>query len=479
MPPYQITSRKFDHLREQAEAILQGREEDGKPVETPAEFLDLIHELHVHQTELEIQNEELLRAQVEITKLQSEYENLYEFAPCGYLTLDPKGSIVRINLTGARLLNVYRSSASQAPLSRFVAPPWHDLLATSLQMAGQTGDRQTVDLRLRGSEAAPQWVRADIQAETEPDGAVWQWRVVLTDITARLRAEREMRESRRKYRTLFECANDAIFLACADSGKILDANRKAEELLGKAREEIIGIHYALLHPPEEREGVTRFFQKDAGNIGPIPIRQISVLHRNGSKIPVEISPAVVEYQGKECVLGIFRDLTRRKESQEALRLRERFLGALSQAAFALLEAEETIPYQAFVDRIGPPSTADRAYVFLNHAGPNGDLRMRQLAEWCAEGVVPQIENPQRQDLSYAEWMPEGKDALARGDSICGSVRNLAEKEREILEAQDIRAVLIIPFFVDEAFYGFIGFDNCRSDEGWSPVLRTYLVPERK
>jgi PAS domain S-box-containing protein len=473
MPPYKITPRKFQCLREQAEALIR-RGEGEAAAEMPPDFLELIQELQIHQAELEIQNEELLRAQVEIAKLQTEYENLYEFAPCGYLTLNAKGRIVRVNLTGTRLLEVHRESAIGASLSRFFDPPWRETLADSLRQTGETGERQSVDLRLKGGEPSDRWVRADIEAEPYPNGSVIRWRVVLTDITARRQAQREMRESQKKYQTLFERANDAIFVARAETGTILDANRQAEQLLGKPREEIIGTHQSALHPVEERDQCLAHFHGDVQRKRADPFRDLSILHRDGRKIPVEISSAVIEYQGNPCVLGIFRDVTRQKKAEEALRLRERFLGGLNQAAFALLEAEGTVPYQTFVERIGPPSTADRAYVFLNHAGPDGDLRMRQVAEWRADGVAPEIDNPLPRDLSYAEWMPEGKDVLFRGDSFNARVRDLAETERHVLEAQGVRAVLMIPIFVDDAFFGFIGFDNRRSEAEWSPVLRTYL-----
>ena len=72
------------------------------------DILELIHELKIHQTELEIQNEELKRAQLELIDLYRQFEDLYEFAPCGYLNLDPKGLVSRINLAGVILLNGLR-----------------------------------------------------------------------------------------------------------------------------------------------------------------------------------------------------------------------------------------------------------------------------------------------------------------------------------------------------------------------------------
>jgi PAS domain-containing protein len=79
------------------------------PLETSPRFIDgLLHELQVHQIELETQNDELQRAHVALEKSHDRYVNLYEFAPVGYLTLTREGLIAEINLTGASLLGIKR-----------------------------------------------------------------------------------------------------------------------------------------------------------------------------------------------------------------------------------------------------------------------------------------------------------------------------------------------------------------------------------
>lgn len=99
-------SEQNDNLRRQAETHLRddrgslagSRAEDGK------DLLDLIHELEVHQVELEMQNEELKRTKLEVESAMTKYSDLYDFAPIGLFTLDEQGDIKEVNLAGAALL---------------------------------------------------------------------------------------------------------------------------------------------------------------------------------------------------------------------------------------------------------------------------------------------------------------------------------------------------------------------------------------
>lgn len=98
---------KFDRLERRTQELLDVA--DSRCACFSINLLELINELRIYHLELEIQNEELKRAQQELADLYREYEALYEFAPCGYLNIDPKGCITRVNLAGTTLLKDTRA----------------------------------------------------------------------------------------------------------------------------------------------------------------------------------------------------------------------------------------------------------------------------------------------------------------------------------------------------------------------------------
>ena len=189
MKAYQYTDSKFDRLRRQAEELIQSRAD--LDVGPAADMLELIHELKIHQAELEIQNEELNRAQQELSQLHRQYERLYEFAPCGYVTLDTRGIITHVNLTGVTLLGVPRSTLLHSGLSNYIAKDWQDTYLAARKRAADTGEIQSVELLLKRNNEPSLWVRADIQADRDENHALFQWSVVLVDLTDQRKAEQE------------------------------------------------------------------------------------------------------------------------------------------------------------------------------------------------------------------------------------------------------------------------------------------------
>ncbi|WP_130472112.1 PAS domain S-box protein [Candidatus Magnetaquicoccus inordinatus] len=144
--------------------------------------------------------------------------------------------------------------------------------------------------------------------------------VSLFDISARKAAERALLESQQRYRALFESAPDAILVAEAATGLVVDANQKACVLLGRTLPELLTMHQSALHPPELRNELQREFARHALRrvedfADPL---QTAVLHANGTIIPVEISGCVVPVEGRALVLGIFRNVARYKQLEAAI-----------------------------------------------------------------------------------------------------------------------------------------------------------------
>jgi PAS domain S-box-containing protein/putative nucleotidyltransferase with HDIG domain len=142
--------------------------------------------------------------------------------------------------------------------------------------------------------------------------------------------ERKIDESERKYRELFDNANDAIIIADTDTGLIIDVNRETELLLGRARDEIINMQTSQIHPAEKAVYYSELFKKHI-KAESIVDYDAEIRRKDGSVVPVAISASVVQLQGKSVIQGIFRDMTKRKSEEEALReSQQKILNALYQ-----------------------------------------------------------------------------------------------------------------------------------------------------
>jgi len=188
-------------LRHQAEAQLrkQRRKEKSKVTDqSPADAERTLHELQVHQIELEMQNEELKEARDWMEGLAEKYTDLYDFAPVGYFSLDEKGVIREVNLTGAAMLGVERVRLADGRFSRFVAPSSQpDFLAFLKCVFAGTGP-EVSDLAMVKEDGTKTWARLRGTAALSAREARKWCRVSVMDITALKQADEKLRASERE-----------------------------------------------------------------------------------------------------------------------------------------------------------------------------------------------------------------------------------------------------------------------------------------
>ncbi len=138
------------------------------------------------------------------------------------------------------------------------------------------------------------------------------------DITERKKAEEKLRESEKRYRIQFEEALDAIVIADAKTGIIVNCNRAATELVGRSKAELIGQHQKILHPPEGIEGqFSETFRKHLTEARGQAL-ETHVITKNGKLKDVTIKANLIETEGKKLLQGIFRDITEQKKVQNVI-----------------------------------------------------------------------------------------------------------------------------------------------------------------
>jgi PAS domain S-box-containing protein len=251
--PIEPTEPSPPRLRADAEAQLVRTHE---PPQTPARSAaELLHELQVHQIELEMQNEELRSARIALEASRDRYLDLFEFAPVGYLTLTGNRQIDAINLAGAKLLGDERAPLLQRHFDHFVADEdrdrWYLLFFRLMAVAGGNGG---IELKLLRRDGTAIYVHVDC-LRTEAAGAPPGMRLTITDISAMalnsqlLAAQDDLREQLLFQSSLLESIPVAIFWKDAQ-GCYLGCNRAYEDAVGKSRSDIIGKTVFDMAPPE-------------------------------------------------------------------------------------------------------------------------------------------------------------------------------------------------------------------------------------
>ena len=144
-----------------------------------------------------------------------------------------------------------------------------------------------------------------------------------------------IQENEERFKSLFDRAPDAIFLADTETGIILDANYAATKLIGKPVSEIIGMNHLQLHPERSEKYTKETFHDHAESqedIGEIPTIENVVVHADGSEIPVEILASTITVNGKRIMQGVFRNISGMKRAENNLRIQHEISIILGQTS---------------------------------------------------------------------------------------------------------------------------------------------------
>jgi len=185
-----------DARRRRAERLIRSTAPSPENIETlsPEETQQMLHELRVHQIELEMQNEELRESQLALDAGRARYFDLYDLAPIGYCTVSEQGQIVQANLTAARLLGLARGAMIKRPLSQFIMKADQDIYYLCRKHLLNTGQPQSCEFRMLKNDGTPIWVNLAATVALDAEGTS-ELRAVLSDITERKRLDSMLQEN--------------------------------------------------------------------------------------------------------------------------------------------------------------------------------------------------------------------------------------------------------------------------------------------
>jgi PAS domain S-box-containing protein len=200
----------------------------------------LLEELQIHQRDLETQNEELRLLRQQAERSEREYLDLYDSAPAGYFTLAPNGKITRVNLTGAALLGQTRDHLLNRSLQDFISPENRDTFLAFCRRIFESSRKQKCEITLiRADTGEHLAIQADGKRIEQDPGAERMCRIVMTDITDRVMAEKTLSESENRLREIIEGSSVPIFVLDKNH-QVVYWNKAMSACTGIRAEEMIG-----------------------------------------------------------------------------------------------------------------------------------------------------------------------------------------------------------------------------------------------
>lgn len=325
-----VTDNGPDLLRRQAEEILKS-----KRVTEPMEIKcvdeqSLIHELQVHQIELEMQNEELVRAREEAEKLHGKFVDLYDFAPVGYFTLDPEGTILEVNLTGCQLIGYDRSMITGRRFQAFLHPASIPGFNSFCRNVIECDGKQFCEVELLRDKQ--QRFYAHVEGSEIKDGSEdpRHLRMTISDITERKKIEEALHKERDFAESIIRTAQ-VIIIILDRNGYIVFINPYMEDISGYTLDEVKGKEWFETFVEDQiQEKVRSLFKKAIGDIRTRGEVNPIVLKDGRTRFIEWYDTTFKGADGSiDGLLAIGHDITDKKKAEEALQQANKKLNLLS------------------------------------------------------------------------------------------------------------------------------------------------------
>ena len=269
----------------------------------------LLHELMVHQIELEMLNENLRQTQVDLEISRARYFDLYDKAPVGYLTVSEQHLILEANLTATQLLGVQSNAFIAQPLTRFIAISDQDIYYLYSHTLITSGESQAFELDMIKPDGDILCVRMEMKQVFEDDGQP-VFRIVISDISQQKTKDQYLRQAA----AMFETAREGVIVTDAKM-RILVVNRAFTELTGYSANEVLGQTPRILKSGRQANG---FYTEMWTEINTTGYWQGEIWNRrkNGEIYPQMLSISAVRNEHNQVThfVGVFSDISQLKDA---------------------------------------------------------------------------------------------------------------------------------------------------------------------
>lgn len=323
---------QLTRLRKKAEEALKSYDAQ-KDKNKFVKFEEALHELQVYQIELELQNEELMTAQLELTRQRKKYEDLYDFAPVGYISIDEEGAILEINRAATELFAVRKERAIGTNITDYVAPDYQDAVYFFLRRINKSEERESAEMRIRSLENRFIYVQIEAQAMREKNGDIENIYLAVSNVDKLRKTQDRLRDNVNKIRIMSELTSDYIYSARVNIDGSIEAEWRSgsfEKLTGYDNVENIDFaEWETKIHEEDRQRVISSLSYVLGNNSISNEYRIITKYGETKWLRDNIKPVWDESENRVVrILGAVQDITARKRAEIEIENKQRFINSI-------------------------------------------------------------------------------------------------------------------------------------------------------
>ena len=310
----------FENIRKKAEEVHKNLpiNDDTNIDTTEVVMRKLIHELEVHQIELEMMNEEQSIAQKRAEEhATNKYAELYDLAPTGYFTLSKEGDIIELNLSGAQMLGKERSMLLNSQFDIFLSGETKILFKQFLENVINFKTEDTCKVTILTNDI--QGLHVILTGKASPKGE--QCIMTAVDISDYWLEHEKVKQSEEKYAKAFLSATYAVMITRIESGEFIEVNDAFCLITGYTKEEALANTsetLSLWADVADRNKVVKALRET----GQFSEMEFAFRRKNGEVIIGAMSSSIVTINNEKCIFSSINDITQRKQAEEKLRISE-------------------------------------------------------------------------------------------------------------------------------------------------------------
>ncbi len=297
-------------LRQKAEEKL--KESQSNESLSEIQTLKLIHELQVHQIELEMQNDELILAKEQLEIAKEEFTNLFDFAPSGFIKLSKKAEILELNFCAANMLCKERSLLKNKKIGLYISVDTRSIFNTFFEKLYTNKRKETCEVTILTEGNLPIYINIEGIINQTDNSCL----LTFVDNTERKQADEILKESESRFKNIFAKHNSIMLLIKPEDGQIINANNAASIFYGYSISELCAMSINQLNTlsPEKiaEERNNALFQKRNYFIFEHKLASDEI------RI-VEVHSSPIDFDGKQILFSIIHDITNRITAEQALK----------------------------------------------------------------------------------------------------------------------------------------------------------------